>query len=238
MLTRTFDDKDKQQFRRTKNQIERNENLSSTLKNNSGKDSLTGLNLKIEETKVTPKFYVKALMDCRKRLEENGNYAISVVDNCLYIGMYKTVEMAYVGFSSWMSMNECTSKIYNLTDSFYDALARPLTSLDMPTEFVIEILQGDVIMVACLDIKKFYELSKTIYPSMITLTVPPKKVGLDEMHINGKALTMPMGNDDAVGYLGGGLITRIAFDLQKPSSVLQMQYAKSNHYYYIPPTTQ
>ncbi|MBB6155100.1 hypothetical protein HDC30_002323 [Pseudomonas sp. JAI115] len=238
ILTRNFDNKDKQQLKRTKNQIERNNNLSSTLRSNLGKDSLTGLNLKIEETKVTPTFYISELMDCRKRLEENGNYAITVIDNCLYVGMYKTLEMAYVGFNSWMSMIECKSEIYNLTDSFHDALSRPLVSLDMPTEFVIEIFKGDVIMVACLDIEKFLDLSNSIYPSMITLTTPPRRVNVENIHIKGKALTMSMGDKFGIGYLGGGLLTRMAYDLQKPSSILQMQYAKSNHFYYIPPTTQ
>jgi len=238
ILTKRMNTTDKNQFTRIKNQIERGDNLSSTLKNNIGTDHLTGLKIQIGESKVEIKYYDKELIECRRKLEENGKYGISVIDDCLYIGMYKTSDAAYMGFTGWMQVIECKSKIYNITDSFYDPLSRPLPSLYMPTEFVIEIMKGEIIMIACLDIQAFYKLSQTIYPNMVRLTTPSNRVGLEEMLIKGKALTMKFADDLGNGYLGDGLITRMAFDLQTPSSILKMQYAHSDHYYYLNEPTE
>ncbi|MHA6136680.1 hypothetical protein ACX3YC_04305 [Pseudomonas mohnii] len=233
ILTRNFNTKDKNQYTRTQNQLERGKNLSNTLRTGIGNDPFTGLKLKIGESKVKLDFYSDELVLCRKRLEENGSWALSVIDNCLYVGMYKQLEFAYPAFTLWMQGIECKSQIYNITDSFYDALSRPLPSLEMPTDFILEILNGDIIMVACLNIEEFYALSQTMYPNMLTLTKPPNLIGLEEMLINGKALTMTIGDGLGKGYLADGLITRMAYDLQTPSSILKMKYASSDRYYYL-----
>lgn len=234
ILTRDFNLKDKKQYTRTRNQIIRNENLANTLQTNAGIDAFSGLRVRIGESPVKLKFYSDELLECRKQLEKNGNFATTVIDDCLYVGMYKTLESAYIGFSSWMSVIECKSEIYNLTDSFFDPLSRPLPSLDMPTEFITEILNGDIIMVACLDITEFFKFSQKTYPNMITLKTPSNKINVGQMRVKGQALTMSLGDELGVGYLGDGLITRMAYDLQKPSSILKMHYAGSNHYYYLP----
>jgi len=237
ILTRDFNTKDKKQYTRTSNQIKRNEDLASTLKSGKGPDALSGLEVRIQETKIQVELYNESLVLCRKRLEDHGTYAIITIDNCLHIGMYKTLEFAYVGFSSWMKGIECKSKIYNITDSFHDPLSRPLLSLDMPTEFIIEALKGDIIMVACLDIQAFYDLAERTYPNMLSLTKPPSLVHLEEMQIDRLALTMTVDGDAGVVYLGDGLISRMVFDLQRPSNILKMQYERSGRYYYLPPPT-
>ncbi|WP_341524133.1 hypothetical protein AABC73_14410 [Pseudomonas sp. G.S.17] len=234
ILTKDFTRSEKQQYKRTKNQADRAKNLSSTLKTNEGYDQLTGRKVKITETKCEIKYYNKELLDCRKRLEENGTYAISVIDSCLYIGMYKEPEFAYVGFSSWMSMLKCSNPIYNLTDSFFDALARPLPSLNMPTEFIEEIINGKIIVMGCLNTRGFFELSRRLYPNMITLARPPQNADIGAMRVDGKAMAMAMSDQGIQGYLGDGLMNRMRFDLQSPRSILENQYATTNKYYYIP----
>lgn len=235
ILARNFNVKDKSQFIRARNQMRRGENLSRTLTTGDGIDQLTGQNVHIGETQVELEFYSDELVDCRKRLEENGSWAISVIDNCLYIGLYKQPEFAYAGFSAWMHDIECKSKVHNITDSFFDPLARPLLSLDLPTEIILEILRGDIIMIACLDIEKFFTLSQMIYPNMLKLTRPDSLPSVGDMLVKGKAMAMTIrnGNGKGVGYLGDGLITRMVYDLQTPSSILKMQYASSDLYYYI-----
>ncbi|WP_145128076.1 hypothetical protein [Pseudomonas sp. URMO17WK12:I11] len=234
ILTKDFTKSEKQQYKRIKKQADRARNLSSTLKLNEGYDQLTGRKVTIKEVKCDIKYYNDELLGCRKRLEDNGKYAISVIDSCLYIGMYKKPESAYLGFSSWMNVLKCSNPIYNLTDSFFDALARPLPSLNMPTEFLEEIITGKIIVMGCLNTNDFYELSRKLYPSMITLKRPSNKADMGEMHVGGEAMAMAMGDQGIQGYLGDGLLNRIRFDLQTPSSILEHQYATTNKYYYIP----
>lgn len=238
ILTKNFTRSEEQQYKRTKNQADRAKNLSSTLRTNNGYDQLTGRKVTIAETKCDIKYYNDELLDCRKRLEANGTYAISVIDSCLYIGMYEEPEFAYVGFSSWMSMLKCSNPIYNLTDSFFDALARPLPSLNMPTEFIEELIAGKIIVMGCLNTKGFYKLSQKLYPSMIALASPPKNTDIGAMHIDGKAMAMAMSDQGIQGYLGDGLLNRMRFDLQSPRNILENQYATTNKYYYIPSPQQ
>ena len=234
ILTKDFTISEKQQYKRIKNQADRAKNLSSTVKTNEGYDQLTGRKVKITETRCDIKYYNDELLECRKRLEENGKYAISVIDSCLYIGMYKEPEFAYVGFSSWMNILKCENPIYNLTDSFFDALARPLPSLNMPTEFIEEIINGKIVVMGCLNTRGFYELSQKLYPGMITLARPPKNADIGAMNVDGKAMAMSMSDQGIQGYLGGGLMNRMRFDLQRPRSILENQYATTNKHYYIP----
>lgn len=238
ILTKGFTRSEKQQYKRTKNQADRARNLSSTLRTNQGYDQLTGRKVTITETKCDIKYYNDELLNCRKRLEENGTYAISIIDSCLYIGMYKEPEFAYVGFSSWMSILKCSNPVYNLTDSFFDALARPLPSLNMPTEFIEEIITGKIIVMGCLSTKGFHELSQKLYPSMITLARPPNNADIGAMHVDGKAMAMSMSDQGIQGFLGDGLLNRMRFDLQTPRSILENQYATTQKYYYIPEPQQ
>ncbi|MGV6393652.1 hypothetical protein ACTUVN_002349 [Pseudomonas caspiana] len=234
ILTKDFTRSERQQYKRTKNQAYRAKNLSSTLNTNEGYDQLTGRKVKITETKCDIKYYNDELLECWKKLEENGTYAISVIDSCLYVGIYKEPEFAYAGFSSWMSILECSNPIYNLTDSFFNALARPLPSLYMPTEFIEEIITGKIIVMGCLNTRGFYELSQKLYPSMITLARPPINSYIREMNVDGKAMTITTSDQGVQGHLGDGLMNRMRFDLQSPRSILENQYATTNKYYYIP----
>lgn len=236
ILTRGFTKHEKHQYSRTKNQAQRGRNLSSTLKTNEGHDQLSGLKVKLQETQCDIQYYNDELLECRKRLEENGTYAINVIDGCLYIGMYKNPEKAYVAFSSWMKIIDCKNPIYNLTDSFFDALSRPLPSLYMPTEFVEEVMNGDIIVMGCLDTEKFFELSQKLYPSMLTLAPPPPHAKLGTMRVANKVIAISMTDTDSggLGFLGDGLESRIKFDLQKPQNILKNQYATTKKYYYLP----
>lgn len=104
----------------------------------------------------------------------------------------------------------------------------------MPTEFIEEIINGKIIVMGCLNTRGFFELSRRLYPSMITLARPPQNADIGAMHVDGKAMAMAMSDQGIQGYLGDGLMNRMRFDLQSPRSILENQYATTNKYYYIP----
>ncbi|MEE5145848.1 hypothetical protein V2J91_07095 [Pseudomonas alliivorans] len=226
-FTKDFNDTDKKHYSRTKKQLERAKAIVETIETGKGIDQFYNAPLTIEETSLSPEFYSEAIVKCREEITEDKPWSITVVDSCLYIGVYSKAEMGFVGFNAWMDGMECKSPIYNLTDSFQDALSRPLPSLDLPTKLLEEILNGSIIIVVCLDYRAFFNFANKLYPGLFFLSKPDEKITrmVEDFKIDGQFITCNTNNGKM--FLGGGLITRMIFDLHRPKNIIEMQYRSS-----------
>ncbi|MDT4839225.1 hypothetical protein FQZ97_730100 [compost metagenome] len=228
IFTKGLSDTDKKHYSRTKKQLERASTILQTINTGKGIDQFHELPLAIEENSLSPEFYPEAIARCREELTDEKQWSITVVDSCLYIGVYSNPEMGFVGFNAWMDGIECKSEIYNLTDSFHDALSRPLPALDLPTKLLEEIIDGSIVVVACLDYKAFFDFANKLYPGLFYLSRPSTRLRkiAEDFTINGQLIAC----DSAQGtiYLGGGLVTRMIFDLHRPKNIIEVQYRSSN----------
>ena len=226
--TKDFSDTDKKHYLRIKKQLERSSSIVDIIKTGKGIDPFHNMPITIEENHLSPEFYSESIVKCWNEITENKYWSITVVDSCLYIGVYSNPEIGFIGFNTWMDGIDCKSPIYNLTDSFHDALSRPLASLDLPTKLLEDIFNGSITIVSCLDYNAFLNFANELYPDLFFLSAPSMDIkrNIEGFEIDGKFITFNTKNGDV--FLGGGLVTRILFDLQRPKNIIEAQYRSSN----------
>lgn len=218
-----FTEKDKQHYFRAKKQIKRMADVVNTINTGEGVDGLTGMPLRISQTMVGPEYFADVVNQCIEGLSEDEPWSIRDVEGCVYIGAYLEPKMGFVGFNAWMHTMDCKSPIYNLTDSLSDPLAKPFALLDVSTKNLNRILGGEVVVVLCFDIKKFFELGDKIYPGFLKLLDGDDEIFPDrKLLIDGKMIGFETGDGDV--SLGNGVIVRVIFDFQRPSSILKINY--------------
>lgn len=216
-------EKDKQHYFRAKKQIKRMADVVNTINTGEGVDGLTGMPLRISQTNTSPEYFSDVVNQCVEALSDDKPWSIQVVDNCVYIGAYLVPEMGFVGFNAWMDSMDCKSPIYNLTDSLSDPLAKPFALIDVSTKNLNRILSGEIVVVICFDLKKFFELGNKLYPGFLKLLdskdiiLPEKEFVVDEKRVGFET-------KDGIAFLRNGTIVRVAFDFQRPSNIIKINY--------------
>jgi hypothetical protein len=218
-----FDKTDKEHFERARRQAARNNSIASTIRNEGGVDPSTGEEVKILPLNVPTEFWSDRIMACYEALTDKKRWAIDVVEDCVYLGVYSD-QSAAAAFLAWMAAEKCTSPVVNLMDSFFNPGARPLGAADLTSELRAKVLRGDIIVLMCLDVKKFIELGNNMVPNSVRLATKAEtskmrqrmaKIG-DFSHENRLILAQsPHGEM----YLGAGMSDRIFFDQHSPSQL-------------------
>lgn len=153
------------------------------------------------------------------------------------MGVYPETQMGFVGFNSWVSHSGLNGRISNINDSFFDTLSRPFLSLNLPTDMLVDIMAGKLLIVMSFDHKKFFERANDRYPGLFTLEEYPENTENTEntekhahsqntLHIGLKGIaSLVEGN---VSFVGNGFETRILFDLQHPDNLIDWSYQRSD----------
>jgi hypothetical protein len=230
--TAEFDETDKKHFARVKRQAERNETIVETIRNEGGSDPNTGAQVFIHPTEEPTEFWSDVITACYSQLSGTKRWAIDVVDRCLYVGVYSSQQTAFIGFQSWMAQQKCESRIYNLTDSFFDPGTRPLGAAFLPFDLREKILRGDILVIMCLDIVKMIELTNKMQPGYMRLATKKESAKMRQKH--------PMGDFTLNGlyvrtneqsraemFLGGGFRDRILFDQHRPAQLIAQNIRSS-----------
>ena len=175
-------------------------------------------------------YWTDRIQACYESLTNEKKWAIDVIEDCVYIGVYTDQGMAFAGFNAWMDVNDCKSPIFNLMDSFGDPGVRPLGAMDLSQELRQKLLRGDVLVVMCLDVREFIKLGNEIYPGSIRLASKAEtaKMKKDEPRIGNLTLDnrlIQMTLDGVTTYFGAGMRDRILFDQHSPSQLLAHRFA-------------
>jgi hypothetical protein len=232
LATARFDEADRKHYERVKRQTQRNETILETIRNEGGSDPNTGARVFIHPTKEPTEFWSDVITDCYSKLTDEKRWAISVVDSCVYLGVYSSQKMAFVGFQAWMAREECKSRIYNLTDSFFDPGTRPLGATLLPFELREKILRGDILVIMCLDIVKMIELANRLQPGYMRLATKKEsaraehKRQMGDFTLNGQYIKTTEGSGQSM-YLGGGFRDRILFDQHRPAQLIAQNIRSS-----------
>ncbi|MGS0981164.1 hypothetical protein [Burkholderia glumae] len=228
LATAKYDEADKKQYERVKRQAKRNKMIVSTIQDERGTDPNTGSEVIIQATREPPEFWTERIQRCYEKLTDEKKWAIDVIDGCVYLGVYSDQFSAFVGFNAWMAQIGCESKIYNLMDSFHDLLARPLGAVHLESDLRTKIFRGDILVIMCLDIRKFIELGNEMNPNGMRLatkaeTAQMKPHRLGNFTLDGRYIVMEI--DGEVMYMGAGTRDRILFDQHYPSQLLAYRLA-------------
>ncbi|WP_133061061.1 hypothetical protein [Cronobacter sakazakii] len=223
-----IENKDRKHYERTKKQWQRLHGIRDTLITGKGHDYYTNKEVEIIESNLLGEYYIDSLIKCWASIKSGRKFGIDVIDNCIYIGVYDNPKNAHLAFTHWMKGTDFNGKVYNICDSFIDYFVQPFFTLPLPIEMQKDIINGDIIIVLCLDNEKFMEFGNMKHPNLFHLIKPsePNPDRDDYMMVGKKAICI-YENAEPV-FLGGGLTKRIIFDLQKPESVIQWNYQGSD----------
>jgi len=224
MATADFDETDKKHYERVKRQASRNDTILSTIRNEGGTDPNTGNRVIIRSTPEPVSVWSNRIQQCFESLTEDKKWAIDVIDDCLYLGVYSDQYSAFAGFQGWMRIQHCESQIFSLTDSFLDPGVRPLGATFLSLELRQKILRGDILVIMCLDIKRFVELGNTMQPGSMRLATPAESAkmfnrGIGNFTLKGRFINLTVGGEKTT--LGAGIRDRILFDQQYPAQLLK-----------------
>lgn len=229
-FTNGFNEKDIKHYNRTKKQWQRITDITGTINNGSGYDYYHKQQIKIEDENYIPKFYNKDIVDRWRDIKAGKNWSISVIDDCVYVGAYKTTEMGFIGFNSWMDGEGFKGRVLNISDSISQHFVQPLFNLNLPYELIEDIISGDVIIVLCLDCEKFMGLGNKKYPNLLHLAPLPKLFAdPNDYFLIGKEAIFSYKNGN-MSFIGTGLESRIIFDFQRPENIIDWIYKGSDLY--------
>jgi hypothetical protein len=223
IATAEYDDADRAHYKRVKKQLIRNNTILSTIRYEGGTDPNTGSEIVIKSTNEPPEFWVDRITACYELLGPSKSWAIDVIDDCVYLGVYSDPLQAFAAFRAWMHIQRCESPIYSLTHSFRDPALRPLGAALLPLELRVKVLRGDVIVVMCLDVLKFIDLANSVEAGHMRLATKAESAQLrnHQMHFlmhGNRGIAMQVGKETM--FVGGGTRDRILFDQQLPSQLI------------------
>jgi len=215
--------KDIKHYERVKRQAQRNKQIVDTIMNEGGTDQNTGATVLISSL-PGPLDWSEKIVDCYNQLGAEKRWAITTVDECVYVGVYNDQFSAFAGFSAWMKAMKCTSPIYNLMDSFKMPWVRPLGAMLLPLELQRLILRGDILVMVCLDIQAMITAVNECQSGFLSLcsareTADARRLGFEYLELEGCAVKGTRG--DQSWNMGAGLRDRVVFDQLSPLQLMQ-----------------
>lgn len=219
---------DARQFNRIKNQMIRAGNALEAIHTREGYDNLMQSRVIIEDRDYQPEFFSEHIINLAEEIKGGKEWAIDVIDECVYVGVYAETQMGFVGFNIWIDGTEFKGRVTNINESFFDTLSRPFLSINLPTDLLMDIMAGKLLIVMCFDHKKFFERANARHRCLFTLEEYPDKYAHTQntLHVGSKGIaSLVEGN---VSFVGNGFETRILFDLQRPDSLIDWSYQRSD----------
>lgn len=228
VYTEEFNENDLKHYQRSKRQFKRSQNVIEAIVTGSGFDNLAQSPVRIWDKNFQPNFYTDEIIDLWFKVYNGKLWAIHDINECLYIGAYSNTDMGFVGFNSWMDGCKISGTVFNILDSFSDPLSRPFFNLNLPDKLLLDIISGDLIVVLCLDHKKFAERANKKHPGLYKVLDFPSTIAdtIDMLSVDGKGIASYV--DSKASFIGSGYETRIIFDQHYPDNLIDWSYKISD----------
>jgi hypothetical protein len=228
IYTKSFNKTDLDHYHRSKRQITRAKNVIDAIVTGQGFDNFHQSKVTIHDKNFSPNFFTAEIINLWQRIYNGKSWAITDINECLFIGAYSKAEIGFCGFNTWMKTSKFSGKVYNLLDSFSDPLSRPFFSLNLPDKLLYDIINGNLIIVLCLDIKLFMKRANKKHPGLYYHTEPPPKTAdtPNILSVGDKYIATDI--NGIANYVGNGIETRIIFDQHYPDSLIGWAYKMSD----------
>ena len=161
--TRDFDKSEMDQLMRMVRQKVRASQVLSVLSTGKGVDISTEGNIAIPEEEFSIDSYDDSILEMYQELSPEKSWSIRVIDDCLFIGLYKNHLLAEGAFSVWMKGLDVDSPIYDYRSVFKMPVARPPFTLQFPPELIMGLVTGEIILKLCLHVPFWIQKLNTQY---------------------------------------------------------------------------
>lgn len=225
----TIDNKLRDQIYRMLRQKKRAEQVKTLLNEEIGTDLYTNLPVEIIDHKYPSEKYYDELDTLMGQLCPEKDWAYTVIDNCLHIGVYKGVWRAYgpnlLRESAFEEFDE-KYPVSNLQDGLRQAFVEPLFIKPFSENQIFDIAFGRISILILLRIDHFIELFKETKTSAKML--PQKRSRREQSKCPKDKLLMHQGccieitNESGTWFLGDGIEFRIVYDNMTPRCIIDM----------------
>ena len=162
----------------------------------------------------------KLLQECDKK-----GYAISVIDDCLLLGVYEIDKFPSIAFDIWVNTLEIKMPIVDYRRSIYDPLGFPVFLQPFQDKYILELIQGKKIIKMTIDIEKWLKsfeedgIKWRWLTEKETARINSKfkgKSGIFSLNKRGLELESKEGKKQ---HIGEGIFSRIFTGFNTPSSM-------------------
>lgn len=218
--------KDMQHFNRIERQANTMKKVREFITNDEGEHLQFGLPGKHTESQIEVEKYHMVINNIYDELT-NKNYALTEIDDCVFIGLYKReiITEGKNAMNAWMDEINAEGQLFCFNTIMLDPLATPVLSIGLSDKLTKDIMCDKVILYIYLDIIRFIKKFQSNNINVRLLSkkesgrVLASKIGKSLYTYNGQLIAH---NN---GYYGNGFISRIVSSLEKPSSVIQVMTA-------------
>lgn len=215
----------KDQFSRFANQIKIGAEVATILNTGKGIDPLTGINLSISQEYLELDTFEDVICDLLRKCSIKG-YAITVIDECLLLGVYETSKFSSRAFDMWVDGVKIKTPIFDLRQSLFDPLGFPFFLHNFSANDIINIIIGRKVVKMTIDIDVWLKPLTSEGFSYRWMS-PKETTRFNQANHTNKMLAQIEGKGIIVSkngysvYIGGGLFTRMFHMFSKPSSLLE-----------------
>lgn len=212
------------QINRMLRQLERASRAITVINKDEGVDPVSGRNIKVSTPKVQTEYFHKELWELQEKLKEK-KWAYTVIDNCLYMGMYRDEEIAMAGFAIKQILKKQTDN-YIIIDwlSITQNLSEPIFSKPFPREFIIDILIGKVKVILGINFDALIKIWNAV--GLKTRWLSTKETARFKQNalkkgmvvINKRGIAVKIQEKEEM-IISGGTISKILYDNVRPVNI-------------------
>ncbi|GEL75431.1 hypothetical protein [Myxococcus virescens] len=217
-----------EQFKRLLKQAERLNRTQELIKTGAGHDARGDL-VRLSKEVLEERLY-EGQLACLIERSKSLNWAIEIVEKCLYLGVYRGPFCDGRAFDLWLREVELDGPASDLRSALFVPLATPMYLFPTLAPHCNDIYSGHIRVLMCLSLSHFAALAEA-HEMKVNWVDPKNGTDLNPSHL-GHLLSNKEGNvmtltfDGFAGNVGTGVVARMFYNFTTPTSVLEM--LKSN----------
>jgi len=210
-----------QQMNRIVRQCQRSQATTKILNTGQGVEPIDGMNVKISEDYYELEYFEDVVYNLLKQVN-NKNWAIDIIEGCLFIGAYKGNFPGQQAFKMWTKLEGFSGPIIDFRSTFYAPIAVPPFLLPLGEKTIMDIIFGRKHLVLGLNFDPWLRLARLIglqtnyYSRKQTAKMLNDKSQFKPYIHKDKAIKFSLNGKELA--MGDGLVGRMLFDLVLPSS--------------------
>ncbi|NOK02932.1 MULTISPECIES: hypothetical protein [Myxococcus] len=217
-----------EQFKRLIKQAERLNRTQELIKTGAGHDARGDL-VRLSEEVLEERLYESQLA-CLIERSRSSNWAIGIVEKCLYLGVYRGPFRDGRAFDLWLREVELDGPVSDLRSALFVPLATPMYLFPTLAPHCDDIYSGHIRVLMCLSLSHFAALAET-HEMKVSWVDPKNGTDLNPGYVghllsNKEGNVMTLAFDGSAGNVGTGVVSRMFYNFTTPTTILEM--LKSN----------
>jgi hypothetical protein len=212
-----------QQLKRLIRQTERLEQTQELINTGIGQDA-RGDRVRLSEDVMEECLYADRLAELIEQ-SQSSNWAIDVIDGCLFVGVYRGHFRDGLAFQMWLKESDVDGPICDLRTTLFAPLGTPLYLIPPLFSHVEDIHGGNVRVLFCLSLSHFVSLFEE-YGLKVGWLEPKEsaefnpKASHQLLLRQGRVMTLNLGG--FTSHVGIGILSRMFYNFMMPTTVVEM----------------